>query len=229
MEGLPEILITVVKNHSLISFEFPDGNPIQLPKECLKSISEYFRTLCLNQIENQYIAINHYNYNQSCTLKHFLICICNGFKNILSELPIHDSLKILEFDSLLRMNPEIIQEITYHLAGFQYDVIKADYQNYWNYKYVKFSILEKVVKREKNIRIILDWLKEDSWEVSNFLLSQEFKDCQTLINEFPAVLPKDINELQVIISEFKICYVVIDLKKLINSLSSAKIFSEKYK
>ena len=68
MEELSEILITVVKNHYLVQLEFPDGNPVQLPKENLISIGDYFRTLCDNEIEHQYVAINEYTYSQNIIL-----------------------------------------------------------------------------------------------------------------------------------------------------------------
>ena len=230
MEELSEILITIRKSHYLVQLEFPDGNPVQLLKEHLVSISEYFRTLCFNEIEYQYVEINEYTYSQACRLKHFLVCMCNGVKNIISELPIDSSLRLLEFDPLLHFHPEIIQSISANLVDSQYSEIKLSYSQYWNFRFINYSVLEKVAKREKDIRVILDWLNESSWSEKEFITSKEFKKCKLLIENHPDIfLPGDTYSLLEILSEFNFIYLLIDVKKLLKAIPQTKILSAKFK
>ena len=230
MEELSEILITVVKNHYLVQLEFPDGNPVQLPKENLISIGDYFRTLCDNEIEHQYVAINEYTYSQACRLKHFLVMMCNGFKNIISDLPMEDSLKLLEFNPLIKLNSGIIQSISANLASLQYSEIKASYNQYWNFRFINYSVLENVAKREKDVRVILDWLNEASWSEEDFIISTEFKKCKLLIEQHPDMfLPGDTNSLLDLLSEFNLSYLIIDVKKLLKAVPKIKILSHNFK
>ena len=72
-----------------------------------------------------------------------------------------DSLKLLEFNPLIKLNSGIIQSISANLASLQYNEIKASYNQYWNFRFINYSVLENVAKREKDVRVILDWLNDE--------------------------------------------------------------------
>lgn len=130
MENECEILITVNRSQDFVCFEFPDGNPVCLPKEPLSLQCEYFRTIFSKEIENQYIVINEFSFTQASALKHLLVCLGNGFKNILPDLPFEDSLKILDFNTLLGLSPDIIQSVTKNFSELDYAKIETIYKKY---------------------------------------------------------------------------------------------------
>jgi hypothetical protein len=229
MAEISELLITIIKTDPLISFEFSDGNTMQLPKESLKSCSEYFRTMCSNEIENQYIEINSYSHYQTRLLKHFLICLSNGYRNIIPELPVDDSLKVLEFQSFLKLDIGIVSIITENISELSYDIISTVYHKYWNYRYISFQSLEKVAKRESNLKVILAWLDEDSWPGMTLLESAEFLQCKQLLENNTHIIPTSSVLLLSTISNFKLSYYIIDLKKLLNSIIPTTITNNNYK
>lgn len=229
MENIGEILITVAKGHELIQFDFPDGNLLQLPKNALVSVSDFFRILCVNETENQFVAVNEFSASQAAELKHFLVCVANGFASILKDLPMDDALKILKFDSMLKFTPEVLQSVVCSLADLDYNLIRTLYSQYWTYKYIDFPVMEKVAKREKNLIVILHWLDETSWTPPIFFASAEFSQCKALLENFPEIfLPATTSDLLDLLSNFSLSTYLIDAKKLLNSLPHCEIVPSLY-
>lgn len=228
METDPEVLITIKAKSNIISFEFPDCDEIDLPKNSLKEFCEYFRVLCENDIENQYITLNSYTNDQCRALRHFLICLCNGYNSIIHELPLEDSLKMLQFHPLFQFAPSIIQSLTTALAAFSYSSIIKSYPLYWNYKLISFEVMAKIALQENNLHAILDWLDEDSWVDKDIMLSEEFLKCRSLLEANPLLLAGTTKKLYGIISNYKRSYLIIDVKKILASIGPVEINYAKY-